>query len=69
MHNNFGQNLNRISIGEKREQKIKLSPGPCDYSPQAADLLTREKSPEYKFGHQTGRKDILPESDIGPGQY
>ena len=32
-----------MTIGEKREHPVEQVPGPCEYDPQKADLLTKER--------------------------
>ena len=44
MHENFGDDLNKFTIGVRRSDQVNRNPGPGQYSPEKADLLVMEKA-------------------------
>jgi Sperm-tail PG-rich repeat len=46
-----------------------VGPGPGYYSPERAEKLTLIRASEYSFKEQTGRKDLVSDSNVGPGSY
>jgi len=66
---NFGHNAKGVSIGQRRETKNELAPGPGHYSPERAVKTVKSTSPMKDFGRATGRKSQVIDRYGGPGQY
>ena len=67
-HRNFSSNSKNMTIALKRENKILKTPGPCDYSPEKALLLTQSASRKTEFFHN-GRKSKEIDPQNGPGTH
>ena len=63
----FGEDLKKVTIGERRPQKQPKTPGPADYSPTRS--ITQSKSAAYLFGNRLGRTESPVDPNGGPGQY
>ena len=69
VYENFGQNMNKITIGIRRDENTLLSPGPGTYSPEKADQLILAKAAAADFSKQTERLNSVEGNLNGPGQY
>jgi len=54
---NFGSNLNDVTIGIRREEKNQVTPGPGNYSPERAEALTMITAAAFDFSKYTERLD------------
>ena len=71
-NNPFGSDGRSFRIGEKREQYHDSTVGPGEYSPDRADNMTRNRSPNINLGSTKRRNDFAGGDrniDVGPGQY
>ena len=46
---NFGEDLNKVTIGVRREDSISQTPGPGTYSPEKADAVTYQRASAADF--------------------
>ena len=46
---NFGYDLNKVTIGVRREDSISQTPGPGTYSPEKADAVTYQRASAADF--------------------
>ena len=46
-----------------------MGPGPGQYQHENADGVVKQRNPAYDFKNNTGRKEIVPEPNGGPGSY
>jgi hypothetical protein len=58
-----------MTIRERHTDNIKSSVGPGEYSPEAADKLTKPKTRVFNFDHPMPRKQCESSPDLGPGTY
>lgn len=65
----FGAELGKVTIGSKCEFKLPQTPGPCDYSPERGDSLTKSTSKATIFKASPSRPLLKCDSQIGPGSY
>jgi hypothetical protein len=45
----FGENVKSFEIGQKREQKLQVSAGPGQYSPENADRVTKDRVSSFSI--------------------
>lgn len=69
MKNNFGDDVGRMTIGERRDEIIQITPGPGTYSPEKSNHLTLASSPAFDFSKQPERPDMKVQNLNGPGSY
>ena len=58
-----------MKIQQRYEHKIKLSPGPGEYSIEKADDFTHTKFAIIDFSKLQGRKNEKSDPNNGPGTY
>ena len=66
----FNSNVKGFKIGEKREEKIKISAGPGTYSPERAECLTKTRSANINMGTSPSRPSTFAKidgNDVAPG--
>ena len=67
----FGSDAKSFRIGEKREGRIDKTAGPGEYSPERADVLTKQKTPNINLGSTPARPvgfaGVERDLDVAPG--
>lgn len=65
----FGERVNNMTIGTRKDVKIPQSMGPCDYSPDRSVALVRPSSQTVNFTNCTSRMSLIASPELGPGAY
>ena len=66
----FNSNSKSFKIGERREEKTKMTAGPGAYSPERAEAITRPKSANIDLGKSPARPRTFAKGvdvDVAPG--
>ena len=67
-HRNFGYDSKDMTIGQKRDHKIEVKPGPGYYRHEQADTQVYEHHRANEFFHN-GRKEVKLDAENGPGTH
>lgn len=65
----FGDDLNKMTIFEKRNQSLEDTPGPGLYDHERAEKLTKPGSQSKNFMFSPARTEQSHDLNPGPGQY
>ena len=55
----FNSGVKGFRIGEKREERIQETAGPGDYSPERAEQITKQRTPNINLGSSPARPNRL----------
>ena len=66
----FNSGVKGFKIGERREEKVKITAGPGTYSPERSETLTKTKSANINMGTSPSRPGTFAktnDTDVAPG--
>ena len=68
----FNSGVKGFKIGERREEKVKITAGPGTYSPERSEIITKTKTVNINMGTSPSRPGTFAKGgdvDVAPGQY